>query len=101
MAQGKSKSVGSVLLALCGLLAAALLAGCAETPINGAPVDHARLRDGVYEGSFRGGPNKALVQVTIRDSKVSEIGILEHQSRCGQRRNQQQPRDHECRPERH
>ena len=80
MAQGKSKSVGPVLLTLSVLLAGALLAGCAETPINGAPVDHARLRDGVYEGSSRGGPNKALVQVTIQGSKISEIEILEHQA---------------------
>ena len=80
MAQGKGKPVGPLLLALGMLLSGALLAGCAETPINGAPVDHARLRDGVYEGSSKGGPNRALVQVIIRDSNISEIEILEHQA---------------------
>jgi uncharacterized protein with FMN-binding domain len=80
MNQSGGKSVGPVLLALCVLLAGAMLAGCAQTPIKGAPVDHARLRDGIYEGSSRGGPNKVSVQITIRDSSISEIEILEHQA---------------------
>ena len=80
MSRDKSDSIGPVFFTIWVLLACAILAGCAETQIKGAPVDHARLQDGVYEGSSRGGPNKALVHVTIRDRKISEIEILEHQA---------------------
>ena len=62
------------------LLIGAMLLGCAETPVTGAPVDHARLKDGTYEGSYRGGPNKASVQVTIKDSNIVNIEILQHQA---------------------
>ena len=58
----------------------AMLLGCAQTPVIGAPVDHARLKDGTYEGSYRGGPNKASVQVTIKDSNIVDIEILQHQA---------------------
>jgi len=34
------------------LLIGAMLLGCAQTPVIGAPVDHARLKDGTYEGSY-------------------------------------------------
>ena len=57
-----------------------LLTGCAQTPVIGAPVDHSRLADGIYEGSYRGGPNKALVKVTIKDNKITNIEIIEHQA---------------------
>jgi len=62
------------------LLTGALLSGCAETPVAGGPLDHARLRDGTYEGSYRGGPNKAAVQVTIKDNNIVTIDILQHQA---------------------
>lgn len=80
MGEGKRHSIDPIYLLIGVLFAGAILVGCAETPINGAPVDHARIRDGVYEGSFRGGPNKAAVQVTIRDNNIYEIEILEHQA---------------------
>ncbi len=57
-----------------------LLLGCAQTPVTGAPVDHAKLKDGTYEGSYRGGPNKATVQVTIKDNNIVKIEILQHQA---------------------
>ena len=62
------------------LLIGAMLLGCAQTPVIGAPVDHARLKDGTYEGSYRGGPNKASVQVTIRNSNIVKIDIIDHQA---------------------
>jgi uncharacterized protein with FMN-binding domain len=34
--------------------------------------------DGVYEGSYKGGPNKALVKVTIKDNTIVHIQIVEH-----------------------
>jgi uncharacterized protein with FMN-binding domain len=57
-----------------------LLVGCAETPVIGAPIDHTRLENGVYEGSYRGGPNKASVRVNIKDGNIVDIKILQHQT---------------------
>jgi uncharacterized protein with FMN-binding domain len=67
-------------IAISVLFMAALLPGCAETPVNGAPIDHARLEDGAYEGSYRGGPNKASVRVTIENGSIVNIEILQHQA---------------------
>ena len=37
-----------------------------------------QLKDGVYEGSYRGGPNKASVEVTIENNNIIDILIVEH-----------------------
>lgn len=41
-------------------------------------MSHKKLMDGTYEGSYKGGPNKALVKVTIKDNRIVHIQILEH-----------------------
>ena len=80
MHPGKNNLCGLMYFAISVLLTGAMLAGCAETPVTGAPVDHTRLQDGIYEGSYRGGPNKASVQVTIGDNRIINIEILQHQA---------------------
>ena len=85
MRLGKSKWGSLVFLAISVLFAGAMLAGCAETQITGAPVDHARLRDGIYDGSARGGPNKASVLVIIKDNNIVNIEILQHQAWRGKK----------------
>ena len=80
MSQGNKKLEIVAYLAISALFAAAFLPGCGQTPINGAPIDHARLEDGSYEGSYRGGPNKASVRVTIENGKIVNIDILQHQA---------------------
>jgi uncharacterized protein with FMN-binding domain len=67
------------------LISELLLSGCAQTPVRGAPVKSARLTDGTYQGSYRGGPNKALVVVTIKDRKIVHIAIVEHQAWRGKK----------------
>jgi uncharacterized protein with FMN-binding domain len=62
------------------IIGSMLLAGCQTAPVLGAPVDSARLTDGTYEGSYRGGPNKAVVKVTIKDHAIADIEIVEHQA---------------------
>lgn len=52
--------------------------GCTAPPLIGGSVNHNRLMDGVYEGSYKGGPNKALVKVTIKDNTIVHIQIVEH-----------------------
>ena len=80
MSQWNKKLEVVVYLAISALFMAAFLPGCAQTPVNGAPIDHVRLEDGVYEGSYRGGPNKASVRVTIENGNIVKIEILQHQA---------------------
>jgi uncharacterized protein with FMN-binding domain len=81
----KKHSDGLRLFMIGALLIGAMLLGCAQTPVIGAPVDHARLKDGTYEGSYRGGPNKASVQVIIKDNNIVNIEILQHQAWRGKK----------------
>ena len=67
------------------LIISILLSGCKETPIIGGAVDHERLVDGVYQGSYRGGPNKAVVKVTIEDKKIVRIKIVKHSTWKGKK----------------
>ncbi len=67
------------------LIGAMLLTGCQTAPMLGAPVDSARLTDGTYEGSYRGGPNKAVVKVTIKDHAIADIEVLENQAWRGKK----------------
>jgi len=85
MYQMEKHSDGLRLFMIGALLIGAMLLGCAQTPVIGAPVDHARLKDGTYEGSYRGGPNKASVQVTIKDNNIVNIEILQHQAWRGKK----------------
>lgn len=53
--------------------------GCATTPpVTTGKVDHLRLVDGVYEGSYRSGPVKARVRISIEDQRISHIELIEH-----------------------
>ena len=54
--------------------------GCAQAPVIGGPVDRAKLADGIYDGSYREGPNSALVRVTIKTNTIVSIEIVEHQA---------------------
>jgi uncharacterized protein with FMN-binding domain len=55
----------------------ALLTGCKSAVVTGGPVDGSRLADGVFRGESKAGPNKAVVEVTIRDQKITEIKLLQ------------------------
>jgi uncharacterized protein with FMN-binding domain len=54
-----------------------LFSSCATTTKIGLPINR-QLKDGVYEGSYRGGPNKASVEVTIENNNIIDILIVEH-----------------------
>jgi len=45
--------------------------------IGGLLVDQ-QLRDGVYEGSYSNGPNSAVVNVTIAESRIEAVELLRH-----------------------
>ena len=52
--------------------------GCQIAPLMGTPVVSEGLKDGVYEGEYRKGINKALVKVTIADGHIAEIELVKH-----------------------
>jgi len=55
-----------------------LLLNCASAPQLGSPINQATLKDGTFEGSYKYGPNKARVKVTIKNNKISNIIIMQH-----------------------
>jgi len=58
-----------------------VLLGCATTcnpPVLVGPVVAEKLVDGVYEGSYRCGPNSAKVNVTIHEQAIVAIDIGKH-----------------------
>ena len=52
--------------------------GCTMSPIRGGEIEQKRLVDGVYEGSYRHGPNSAKVRVTISRGKIADIEMIKH-----------------------
>lgn len=57
---------------------AGLLSWFAFAPIQeavGGPVDSDRLHNGVYEGEYRDGPNRAHVAVTIESGRIVDIDV--------------------------
>lgn len=67
---------------LCAVLAAS---GCTKTATIGGAVQHERLVDGVYEGNYKGGPNSAVVKVTIQGQKIAAIEIVKHNALKGKK----------------
>jgi len=78
---GRSMGFISIVLMIIGTM----MFGCAHTPVIGAPIKHEKLNDGVYEGSYSGFPNKASVRVTIKDKKMFNIEITEHEAWKGKK----------------
>ncbi len=67
--------------------------GCQIAPLMGTPVVSEGLKDGVYEGEYRKGINKAVVKVTITDSRIAEIELVKHNaSWIGKKANETIPR---------
>ena len=79
------KIIGNFSVLLFAAAISVSLSGCKSTPVIGESVDHEKLVDGVYEGSYKGGPNEALVKVTIRDKKITNIEIVKHSAWRGKK----------------
>ena len=69
----KTLAAGIVLLAV-----AIVLAGCARPRMNRGPVLKEKLVDGVYRASCVQFPNRAVVEVTIRDHRIADIQVVSH-----------------------
>ena len=59
------------------LVCTAIFISCAPTAVIGRPVDAAKLADGTYNGSYRGGP--------IKDNSIVNINIIQHQAWRGKK----------------
>ena len=69
-------------------------AGCQIAPLMGTPVLSEGLKDGVYEGEYRKGINKAVVKVIITDGRIAEIELVKHTASCiGNKANEIIPRE--------
>ena len=55
-----------------------VLAGCTIAPLIGTRIQHEKLMDGVYEGSYRSLPNSAVVKVTIAEGRVVNVELVKH-----------------------
>lgn len=51
---------------------------CWKALILGGTIQKLSLIDGLYEGEASHGPNKAVVRITIEDSRITEIEILQN-----------------------
>ena len=56
-----------------------------KTPLLTGPVHNEKLIDGVYEGTYKAGPNKALVRITIHEGKLVDIEIVKHRAWKGKK----------------
>ncbi|MFV9646638.1 MAG: FMN-binding protein [Desulfobacterales bacterium] len=55
-----------------------VLAGCAMATLIGSRIQHEKLMDGVYEGSYRSLPNSAVVKVTITRGRIVNVELVKH-----------------------
>jgi uncharacterized protein with FMN-binding domain len=61
------------------ILAATLtfvVTSCAIAPVIGSRLQHEKLMDGVYEGSYRSLPNSAVVKVTIAEGRIANVELV-------------------------
>ena len=83
--KNRSLSYGSNMFGLSLFLGCMLFLSCAMTPPPESFIDPALLKDGTYEGRYRGGPNQAVVSVSIVKGKISSIKVVEHQAWRGRK----------------
>jgi len=86
MCKFKTNASGlQIFTAIAFLICGTVFFSCAPAAVIGKPVDPAKLADGTYKGSYRGGPNKAVVEVTIKENSIVNIKIIQHQAWKGKR----------------
>ena len=55
-----------------------LFAGCQTAPLIGSEFELDKPKDGVYEGTYRNWPNKAVTKVTISGGRIVNVELIEH-----------------------
>jgi uncharacterized protein with FMN-binding domain len=77
------KSLHNLLISSVVILS--LFLACKPTLKIGQGLEQDKLIDGIYEGSYKGGPNSAEVKVTIEDQKIVSIEIIKHNTWKGKK----------------
>ena len=67
-----------VLLLIAGSILIGFFILATPTEAIGGKLVSERMQNGVYEGHFRGGFNRAHVEVTISDGRIAQIKVLKH-----------------------
>jgi len=82
----KKMAIFHISMILFAAILGIFLSGCGEkaVPIGGI-IDSEEAMDGIYEGSYKAGPNKAIVKVTIKDGKITDVEIIKHDAWKGKK----------------
>ncbi len=67
------------------LIAISVCLACNPTVQIGQEIQSDKLMDGIYERSFKSGPNYAEVEVTIKNQKIADINIVKHDAWKGKK----------------
>ncbi len=55
-----------------------LVSSCVKAPLPAAQPGQKQLVDGTYEGAYSSWPNKAVVEVTIRNGSIADVRLISH-----------------------
>lgn len=61
------------------------LTACSPAVKIGKPVETAGLNDGTYFGAYKGGPNYAEVEVSIKNNQITDVKLIRHDAWKGHR----------------
>jgi len=78
MLKGFQMALRSKWVFIAGLYLVVLFLACSTAPMIGGPVQSKKLKDGIFEGSYKHGPNSATVRITIQDQMIQEVELVEH-----------------------
>ena len=68
-----------------GIIISFVACAAMSAPRQGRPIDRAGLKEGIYDGAYKWGPNKVKVQVSIARNEITDIKIIEHTNLKGKK----------------
>lgn len=74
-----------VITVLCVIVGAYLYSKCTVSKIEMNEINISEIKDGQYKGAAEYTPVKARVSVTVKDGKILDIDLLEHQTGVGKK----------------
>lgn len=69
------------------LLILACTISCSTSPKLGKDIQPNSLKDGIFEGTYKHGPNEADVRVTIENQRLVKVEIIRHDAWKGKKAN--------------
>ena len=70
--------IKKTIIIIVSLIFIIILVSCKTASIIGDKLDHEKLVDGLYQGHYKHGQNKATVEVTIKNNKIVNIVLTKH-----------------------